>query len=626
MKRYLVTFLPIVPALLIFAWLSDDLNFIQDDAFISYRYVENFLQGHGLVYNIGERIEGFTNFGWVVLLIALGGFGLDYIMLSQLIGFLCGVSVIVVTYLLALRIINDRSQWFAVVAAYLVGTTLSLAYWAPAGLETGSFAFLTLLSLYLFVKRSWMLPAILALAVWSRPEGALIAGLLVVIEAVQDRKFPRYSVLCLLIALVVSLPFVAFKIAYYGSVLPNPFYAKTGFHLELLMSGVEYVLRFFGHYPVYMIGLGFATALCFIDGRRELKTICAFVLTYTAYIVLVGGDVLKVHRFFLPVIGMMAVMVAVGLHHLYGKLSHRTAMLVLCVTSILLLGATYYFPAQFVRQYNQLEIAFTGKMATQARLLRQSDESDFSVAVATIGLFGYELLGHRIIDLVGLTDSTIARHPEEPIAGMETTWKERRHNSRYLLQTAPDYVMFSTGIKPSAPAERALLLYPEFLQSYRAVGWRSPWNRRLTLYAFKKVKDVTGDFLPTYPVAWVQHYKKGLDYYAAREPAKALEEFDKALAVSPRPYYLYLLYNRAYNYILLQQHQKAIPLLNDILKQDSLVFEAHRDLYLFALYQDDTAKAVVHERWLERLIPWDWPEMKGEFQQRVKRMRQSAGR
>jgi len=33
-----------------------------DDAFISFRYAHNLVQGHGLVFNPGERVEGYTNF------------------------------------------------------------------------------------------------------------------------------------------------------------------------------------------------------------------------------------------------------------------------------------------------------------------------------------------------------------------------------------------------------------------------------------------------------------------------------------------------------------------------------------------------------------------------------------
>jgi arabinofuranosyltransferase len=48
----------------------------QDDAFISFRYAENLVQGHGLVFNIGEWVEGYTNLLWTLMmagLMALGG-------------------------------------------------------------------------------------------------------------------------------------------------------------------------------------------------------------------------------------------------------------------------------------------------------------------------------------------------------------------------------------------------------------------------------------------------------------------------------------------------------------------------------------------------------------------------
>ena len=42
--------------------------FTVDDAYISFRYVENFAKGDGLVFNRGEYVEGHTNFLWVILL------------------------------------------------------------------------------------------------------------------------------------------------------------------------------------------------------------------------------------------------------------------------------------------------------------------------------------------------------------------------------------------------------------------------------------------------------------------------------------------------------------------------------------------------------------------------------
>src|SRR5947208_12083 len=46
-------------------------DFLCDDAFISFRYARNFARGHGLVFNAGfERIEGYSNFLWVLILAA----------------------------------------------------------------------------------------------------------------------------------------------------------------------------------------------------------------------------------------------------------------------------------------------------------------------------------------------------------------------------------------------------------------------------------------------------------------------------------------------------------------------------------------------------------------------------
>ena len=44
--------------------------FISDDAYISFRYAQNLVNGYGLVWNHGEAVEGYTNFLWVVLIAA----------------------------------------------------------------------------------------------------------------------------------------------------------------------------------------------------------------------------------------------------------------------------------------------------------------------------------------------------------------------------------------------------------------------------------------------------------------------------------------------------------------------------------------------------------------------------
>src|SRR5512143_1281620 len=63
-------------------------RFLTDDAFISFRYARHLAMGQGLVFNPGgERVEGYSNFLWVLILAALNRVGVAPETSSQLLGF-----------------------------------------------------------------------------------------------------------------------------------------------------------------------------------------------------------------------------------------------------------------------------------------------------------------------------------------------------------------------------------------------------------------------------------------------------------------------------------------------------------------------------------------------------------
>jgi len=327
---------------------------------------------------------------------------------------------------------------------------------------------------------------------------------------------------------------------------------------------------------------------------------------------MIGGDVLKVHRFFMPIFGMTAIMICLALWLIVRRFNHRTRQMALFLAATPLLAITYVVPKGYVSSYNKLEKALTWKMSFLASEMKKADSTDFSVALPTIGIFGHELMGHEIIDMLGLTDSTIARHSEESLPGMQTTWKEQKHNSRYLLETAPDYIVFSTGGKPSAPAERTLLLYEQFLRSYHRLAWDyrpKGSSHRTVVPAFKRVRRIEGEITPIYPIQYTQFYAEGLDYASCRNYKKAIESLNKAINVSEGVRNLSLLCDKASFHTMLGQHDIAMTLLNRILAEDSLVFQAHRELYVYALEMGDKAKASIHRRWLEKQVPWYLPRL-----------------
>lgn len=620
LKRFVTASIFLLPPILAYLYFVRQLDFIQDDAYITFRYVTNFLNGDGLVFNIGERVEGFTNFGWTVFLILVGALKSDFIAVSKITGTIFGAGVIILTFLTARLLFKPEDQWFAFFPPYLLGANMALAYWSQSGLETGAFAFMSVLSFYLFLKRSWWLIIALTLAVWLRPEGALVTAIFILTEAIVEKRLPKYSLLSAASAFVLSIPFVLFKFFYFGSILPNSFYAKTGMSLEQVVAGLDYSWLFLKHYGFY--GAGIILPILFWKKLDDLvRSVLLFTLFYLAYVVLIGGDVLKVHRFFLPIFGLSAILISHSLSLLVRKLKFNGRNLILFISIFPLTWWTYSSPRELIWHYRDSELGLVLSLQGLAKEMKKTDSTDFSVALTTIGAFSYELVGHKVIDMLGLTDTTIARHPEAPIKELETTWREQNFNASYVLARKPDYIVFSTGVKPSAPAEQALLLYTQFINSYKVLVWFVPGTMfkdgGMNGVAFKKVNEVAGDLKPTYPPKYVRLFKSGRELQGTGRHERAITTFDSAMAISPRPYYTDLVFAKALSFYHLHQPDSAKFWAYYILDQDSLVLDAHKMLYIYAVESGDSVVAALHRKWLEKIAPWYWPRLDFEVHRAV---------
>jgi tetratricopeptide (TPR) repeat protein len=190
------------------------------------------------------------------------------------------------------------------------------------------------------------------------------------------------------------------------------------------------------------------------------------ILTYTAYIVSVGGDVLPNFRFFISILPLMYLLVQECLFELYKLFEEKRSMLryIVYASPLVLAYYTYSIPYDHVRRYCDLENGLVEKITEQGKWLKAHSNPNTVVAASTIGAVSY-YAEVTLVDMLGLTDETIAHHPEK-IEGIESGWRERHYNVTYLLSRKPDYILFSTGIKPSAFAERALFLKEEFRKWY----------------------------------------------------------------------------------------------------------------------------------------------------------------
>src|SRR5947207_91368 len=94
----------IIGALVLFAWWN---RFIQDDAFISFRYADNLARGFGLVWNPGERVEGYTNFLWTIGMGAVLVLHGDPVVWSMILGLAAFAGSLFLTFRIALHVFQS---------------------------------------------------------------------------------------------------------------------------------------------------------------------------------------------------------------------------------------------------------------------------------------------------------------------------------------------------------------------------------------------------------------------------------------------------------------------------------------------------------------------------------------
>jgi len=517
--------------LAIFVIHSLHLDFTQDDAFISFRYIKNFISGHGLVFNPGERVEGYTNFFWIILLSILVRSGLDVILLSKILGILSGAGVLVLVYLISLRYVGKKNWYLAFLPSAFLAANSAFAYWSISGLETCFFALGVLLGVWLYFYDRRLTVLLLAISSLIRPEGVLIFFIFILYQIFGEKEKLKGWGFLLIEYILLLLPYGIFKYFYYGELLPNTFYAKAGISWEHLNSGLEYFFRFLKNYGFW--GLGYIIPLYLYRGLdRSLRFLTWVLWGYSFYIILIGGDVLRVHRFFIPVLSLLYLFVAVLINRFLIKLSGKLVLKTTLYSLVILaLTFTFVFPREWILNVRFYEKALISKMEFVGMNLKTRFGPDITLAATTIGVLSYVIPG-RVIDMLGLCDREISHNPEY-IEGVPSSWKERKYNAGYVMSQDPDFVVFSTGIKPSAPAERALYLHSEFRKNYYVFSFVSS-TRLVSVFkrknGYQKEDEIFGS------AEFVNLHNQGINLIMRRDYRSALAKFKEVVASGPEDF------------------------------------------------------------------------------------------
>jgi hypothetical protein len=275
----------VAPLAVMWANLRPTWSFTVEDAFLGFRYARNFARGLGLVYNPGERVEGYTSLTWELLLAGALKLGLDPERVTKWIGALAASGALILIWRL-----SSRLRPFATapcLATWLFATAVPTCAFAPSGMETMLFVLLLLAAVALAERPAS--GALFALATLTRPEGAIAFALL----GTRDRKPLRYVSFAL--PLVAQ---VAWRHHYYGHFLSQTFWNRGATLRPAL--GAHYVGTFLW-WELPTLALAIAGVVIAWRARSRLALSgAAFAIVLCAYVTASGGDWMPGWRYLAP--------------------------------------------------------------------------------------------------------------------------------------------------------------------------------------------------------------------------------------------------------------------------------------------------------------------------------------
>jgi len=454
-------------ALVVYALLAWRFAWLCDDAFISFRYADNWVAGRGLRFNPGESppVEGYSNFLWVALGALVELLGGEQTRCMPWISALCGAGLLV-ALAVALRRGLGLGGGATSLALVTLAASVPFAGWGTGGLETMLFASLFFLLFSLLVLEPTGVPVLsaglvgLGLAL-VRVEGTFWAlGLGVLGWLARRWRGEREGWAVVGTLAIVAAGAWAWWIArylYYGEAWPNPVYVKVAFSRETLAVGGRYVATFaLTWLTPFFVLLALPSALA--PGRRKLALpALACLLALWSYAVVVGGDFMALGRLLVPGLAFQALLFGCLAADLARRPATRWLAPVLAGAHATLgLAAGYghelvpraalaklHFRGNSEEYRGELEQwrymrDNTAERTTLARLLAEATAPGESLVRGAIGVVGYytELV---ILDTFGLVAPEVARRLET--SEDHSPGHAKRVEPEFFLEREPTYLV-----------------------------------------------------------------------------------------------------------------------------------------------------------------------------------------
>lgn len=408
-----------------------------DDAYITFRTIDNFINGYGLRWNINERVQSYTHPLWMFLLSVFYFFTREIYLTSIVISIALSLTSI---YLLAFKI--AQSSLSALLILLILIFSKAFVDFSTSGLENPLTYFLFALFFLVYLKKDshsqktiFWLALIAALAMLNRLDNILLLIPTLTLVLWQNRSWKTIGIMT-----VGFIPFFIwelFSIVYYGFFFPNTAYAKLNTGIpsqELLQEGINYIRNSFSKDPITLSTIGTVFILPFLTKQWKLLPLVLGISLSIIYTIKIGGDFMS-GRFLTA-----SLFTAVIVLSQYPISAHSSRLVSISTLGIILL--LVYFSASIVLGGKNIASSgiidernfyyqHTGLLRTtehgalnlnhpwkfEGQVLRETlKESKITTVVrSSIGFLGfYAGSDIHIIDPYSLSDTFLARFPTIP--------------------------------------------------------------------------------------------------------------------------------------------------------------------------------------------------------------------
>lgn len=471
-----------------------------DDSFIAVRYASNLLAGHGLVFNAGERVEGFSDLLWTLLLTVPVSLGWRPELFAIVVGVLSGALAFYIAYRASVRVGGvDPLLALPVTLACM----FNVDFWTTCtnGLESGLFALLAILSLVLWWEKRFLAAgAVLGILVFLRPEALMLGPLLAIAVVVERPRDPKRRLSFFWPWASLAVVSFLFRIAYFHALLPNSVTAKSHpLAIKSLVLGLVYSSHFASGIAIVLM-----LAIAAVFTRHRLIAAVALLWLTAQFLVVVmnGGDWMPGFRLlivFLPGLTLAAVLGFNSLLESQTRIRLPATALLIALLVFLHLASTdpglqtdwSFSGGLFGLSRNA---GFPGSRADLtgeqpyirlAQALQPVLGPDEVVSPEALGLFSYLLMPIHIHDFMGLTDRHVAVYGKDydPTMG--------KSDLRYTVETiAPTLIIFHSGME--FPRKMQSRTAGEFTKRYvidRIPGFMLPGPKVPLILAIRRDRE-----------------------------------------------------------------------------------------------------------------------------------------